>query len=327
MSTFLAKYRYALPNLVTASFLLIAFVFGFFFLEETLDSRRYQGDPGTRFRQFLNRTSHVCKFLRPTSRICDSSIEEDPLLGEHQSSSTLSALVPPAIDGEAKPPPPRFADILTKQIILNILVYCGLSMHTISFDHIFPLLCSTNIQDGGLGMNSTQISAALSANGVMAMVLQITVYPWGHNKWGDLFCLRMALGMYAVLYFVLFGMTNLITVCSLSTSTTTQDGWIRGFLAHLGRYLARSSRKDISGVFRIPNLCDLAHTKLPISCPPRNNQWHKLCALVTVSRDWVNHCWTNVHPQSRSIETMDCMEILFGFVYHHRVDWWMVVVG
>ena len=122
-------------------------------------------------------------------------------------SSSFSALVRPTFPREPdQPPPPRFNDILTKQVIVNMVVYAGLALHTISFDQLFPLLCSTKVEDGGLGMTPGQIGAALSVAGVMAMVLQITVFPWGHNRWGGLRCLRVVLGMYAALYFVfLFG--------------------------------------------------------------------------------------------------------------------------
>ena len=117
-------------------------------------------------------------------------------------SSSLSALARPVIPDANQPPPPRFSDILTKQVVTNMLVYSGLALHNISFDQLFPLLCSTKVQDGGMGMTPSQIGAALSVAGVMAMVLQITLFPWGHNKFGGLFCLRVVLGIYAILYFV-----------------------------------------------------------------------------------------------------------------------------
>lgn len=117
-------------------------------------------------------------------------------------SSSLSALIRPVIPDANQPSPPRFTDIFTKQVVINMVVYSGLALQTISFDQLFPLLCSTKVQDGGMGMTPAQIGVALSVSGVMAMVLQITLFPWGHNKFGGLFCLRVVLGMYAVLYFV-----------------------------------------------------------------------------------------------------------------------------
>ena len=118
-------------------------------------------------------------------------------------SSSFSALVQPVIPDANQPPPPRFSDIFTKQVVTNMFVYSGLALHTISFDQLFPLLCSTKVQDGGMGMTPGQIGAALSVAGIMAMILQITLFPWGHNKFGGLFCLRVVLGIYAILYFVL----------------------------------------------------------------------------------------------------------------------------
>jgi hypothetical protein len=117
-------------------------------------------------------------------------------------SSSFSALVHPVIPDVNQPPPPRFSDIFTKQVVTNMFVYSGLALHNISFDQLFPLLCSTKVQDGGMGMTPGQIGAALSVAGIMSMILQITLFPWGHNKFGALFCLRVVLGIYAILYFV-----------------------------------------------------------------------------------------------------------------------------
>lgn len=93
-------------------------------------------------------------------------------------------------------------DIFTKQVVLNMVVYSGLALHNISFDQLFPLLCSTKIEDGGMEMTPGQIGAALSSAGILAMVLQMTLFPWGHNKFGALACLRTVLAIYVVLYFV-----------------------------------------------------------------------------------------------------------------------------
>jgi hypothetical protein len=118
-------------------------------------------------------------------------------------SSSFTALVRPNLTDTTVLPPPRFKDIFTKQVVLNMVVYAGLALHNISFDQLFPLLCSTKIADGGMGMTPGQIGVALSASGVLAMVLQITLFPWAHNKFGALRCIRTVLAMYVGLYFVL----------------------------------------------------------------------------------------------------------------------------
>lgn len=75
-------------------------------------------------------------------------------------------------------------------------------LQSVSFDQVFPLLCSTRVKDGGMGMTAGQIGAAVGVAGFVAIVLQITMFPWSHNKFGGIFCLRVILAMFPVLYFV-----------------------------------------------------------------------------------------------------------------------------
>lgn len=235
-----------MPNLVTASLLLISSFFGFLFIKETLDSKKDEIDLGIRFRRVIHRIfktmfricagkKKIWKARRRTNSLRSEVSEfssddegivsrphprresEEPLLLSptqpqtgrpsayyryRRRSSSFSALVRPELRDANQPSPPRFSDIFTKQVVINVLVYCGLALHTISFDQLFPLLCSTKVRDGGMGMTPGQIGVALSITGVIAMVLQITLFPWGHNKFGGLLCLRVVLGMYTILYFV-----------------------------------------------------------------------------------------------------------------------------
>lgn len=132
-------------------------------------------------------------------------------------SSNLSAFMRRPVYDINRPPPPRFRDIFTEQVVLNMIVYSGLALHSISFDQLFPLLCSTRVEDGGLAMTPGQIGMALSVSGVLAMVLQITLFPWGHGNWGSLACLRVSLALYPLNYFVYPHYTPPNSVYSLST--------------------------------------------------------------------------------------------------------------
>ena len=243
-STFLAKFPYALPNLAIASLLLVISISALLFMNETLDSKKNEIDLGVKFRRFMHRMFkaifHICSPKRSSSRgrrrtnfraseISEfSSDDEEELSRGHRRhdieepmllssatwrtrSNSFSGPLMPAIPNVKQPPTPRFRDIFTKQVIINMLVFSGLALHTFSFDQLFPLLCSTKIQDGGMDMTPGQIGMALSAAGVMAMILQFTLFPWGHNKFGGLFCLRTVLGMYSILYFVLPSCGKLLT--------------------------------------------------------------------------------------------------------------------
>jgi hypothetical protein len=81
-------------------------------------------------------------------------------------------------------------------------VFAGINVQNNIFLQLFPLLCATKIEDGGLGMSPWQIGVALSIAGVMAVLFQMTVFPWCYNRLGGRFCLRLVLGIYPILYFV-----------------------------------------------------------------------------------------------------------------------------
>ena len=256
-SAFLAKYPYALPNLVTALLLFLSAFFGFLFMKETLDSKTDEEDLGIRFRRFsarIARSIFIFLFYRhrkpkwsgprvranswdseasefssdeegDVRRFLQRRTSQEPLLWSptthsrprrpstyhryRRRSSSFSAIARPNLTNTTKPPRQRFMDIFTKQVVLNMVVYSGLALHNISFDQLFPLLCSTKIEDGGMEMTPGQIGAALSSAGILAMILQMTLFPWGHNKFGALFCLRIVLVMYAILYAVRYLQPNL----------------------------------------------------------------------------------------------------------------------
>lgn len=163
-----------------------------------------------------------------------------------------------------QPPAPKFSDILTKQVMLNMVVYAGLALHTISMDQLFPLLCSTKVQDGGLGMTPKQIGAALSVSGVMAMVLQVTIFPWGHNKFGGLRCLRVVLGMYAILYFVfsIYGISNEQCIPYLHNLLRSPDTFDNSPLIWSG-IIGVLAIKVLAGVFAFPSCAILITQSSP----------------------------------------------------------------
>lgn len=249
-SVFLAKFPYALPNIAVASLLLIVSIFAFLFMKET-HSKNNVRDIGIRLREFIfhkiklifriwfrkKSGSRARRWTNvPASEVIELSSDHEETLYSthyqnenrepeslspatqhtsrpnyqyHQRVNSVSAIVPNA----TKSPRIPFRDIFTKQVILNMFVFSGLALHTFTFDQLFSLLCATEIQDGGMGMSPRQIGVALSLAGVMAMVLQFTLFPWGHKKFGGVFCLRIVLGMYSILYFVPSSRRELLTQC------------------------------------------------------------------------------------------------------------------
>jgi hypothetical protein len=225
------RYPYALPNLVTASLLLLSCIFGFLFLAETHDAKKGKLDCGMRIRQLVghlfrrqsHRHSTKSKEHEHLFEIGRTSDEESLSSGEHadsvllspssqwsgrsanirrRSSDSTSIAIKSSANGPQPSPRPRFRDAFTKQVLLNMFMFAGVSVQNNTFGQLFPLLCSTKTEDGGLGMTPGQIGAALSAAGIMAVLFQVTIFPWGYNKWGGIFCLRVILAIYPLLYFV-----------------------------------------------------------------------------------------------------------------------------
>lgn len=231
-SRFFTRFPYALPNLVIASFLLACCFLGFLSIRETLDSKRNERDIGIRFRLFTHRLFHriISRERFPDRRTHGFSLPSEAseadtqpflesLYGQRREEAILLSPMPirrshpghpyrrlsnsfPPADRADGSQDPRFGDIFTQQIILNIAVYSGLMLQSVSFDQVFPLLCSTNVEDGGMGMTAGQIGMAICVAGVVAMVLQVTIFPWGHNKFGRIVCFRVVLAIFPMLYFV-----------------------------------------------------------------------------------------------------------------------------
>lgn len=232
-SQFFTRFPYALPNLFIASIILFSCLLAFLFVNETLHSNKHEADLGTRLRLLIRRKFQHCIRIFSREKVFNSRIrgssgyselaefssdenqsfsEEGHELGNEETRPASSTDPGPSASYQSSflaivrrngsQRPSQFKDIFTQQIVLNMIVYSGLMLQTVSFDQVFPLLCSTRVEDGGMGMTAGQISAAIAVAGVIALVLQIIIFPWGHNKFGGLFCLRVVLGMFPTLYIV-----------------------------------------------------------------------------------------------------------------------------
>ncbi|ORY77019.1 major facilitator superfamily domain-containing protein, partial [Protomyces lactucae-debilis] len=213
------RYRYALPNLVTASLLSVSVTLGWLLIEETLITKRGKKDAGLRTKMWISRYCCCCCDTRRRKthyRLPSANALDDDALhglmharpstsGSHdlEAADAREALESPTKSeshtSENQPPPP-LRQLFTRQVTLNILAYSTLSMHTTSFDQIFPMFLATGTSDGGLGMTPQRIGAALSLIGVCSMVLQILVFPPIQRRLGSAWCLRISAGFYALVY-------------------------------------------------------------------------------------------------------------------------------
>jgi hypothetical protein len=225
-SQFFARYAYVLPNLITAVMLLFSSIFGILFLKETHDRLKYEPSMGQKtmrffrqfFRQFFSqikgKVSHISrKSSKPNLTSSDASYNLLPVnASENLDEETeLESLDPSPTQKQVQNVRPSLKDTFTRQIIINMMVWAGFSLQNNTFGQLFPVLCSTKVSESGLGMKPGQIGVALSIAGIMAVVFQMTIFPWTYNRLGGLACLRIVLGLYPILLFVshLFEVANL----------------------------------------------------------------------------------------------------------------------
>jgi MFS family permease len=219
LTKFFTRFKYALPNLVTATLLCCSCFLGWLMIEETLVTKRGKKDAGLRTKAFLSR--HCCCCCNTSRRKMHyrlpsaNAIDDDAmhaLMHERPSTSGSAdadaSAAREALDSPVKlptpmrsaDPPPPLRQLFTRQVTLNILAYSTLSMHTTSFDQIFPMFLATSIKDGGLGLTPQRIGAALSLIGICSMILQILVFPPIQRRLGSAWCLRISAGFYCLVY-------------------------------------------------------------------------------------------------------------------------------
>ncbi len=68
---------------------------------------------------------------------------------------------------------PSFREITNKNVLNVVITYCFLSFNSTSFEVLMPLMYSTSISIGGLGLNPYQIGWIMFAWGTVNAVLQI----------------------------------------------------------------------------------------------------------------------------------------------------------
>ena len=229
-SAFFKAYPFALPNLVGAIFFLVGLSIGTLFLRETLEIKKDRRDYGLLLGEIL---------LRPFTQRKEGrskwSLEQDqsaPLLKHNHDSGVASH---PKENRTAVPvsTPPTYREVFSRQSSLNLLSYSLLVLHCLAYDQLLPVFMhypqqidrSTNPDvrlpfkfTGGFGLNSDRIGLLFTADGVVAVFIQIFVAPPLVRYYGVLPCLKVFTAILPVAY-IITPFTAL-----LPTSTTQQVG-------------------------------------------------------------------------------------------------------
>ncbi|KAF1916566.1 major facilitator superfamily domain-containing protein [Ampelomyces quisqualis] len=210
---FLERFPYILPNVVAAAFFSIGIVVGWLFLQETLETKKGYQDLG------LRTGVKLTKFFRTTVRTVkgEASVqdEHEPLLGQQKATIGEAEQGQRVAPETVKHSKPRIRDVLTHQTILNLLVYALLAFYTLAYDQLLPVFMhhAPQLQDdpniklplkfaGGFGIDSQRIGIIFTFFAVSSTMWQFLLFPPIARRFGVLRCLRVALLIFPVVYFV-----------------------------------------------------------------------------------------------------------------------------
>jgi hypothetical protein len=215
----MTKWPYALPNLMSACFLLISALGVLCFLEETSELCKYRSDPCLRIGQWIKR--HIFRRNVPIVHGYSAVPRDDYASLEMQMTPT-SARRPTVTQDETTAKSKRvlpFKKIWTRNLINTMLAHGLLAMHLGTFNSLWYIFLSApryNPADphppgfrphglhftGGLALPPPQIGLALAILGVIGITLQLLLYPSLSQRLGAALSYRIFLALFPLTYFL-----------------------------------------------------------------------------------------------------------------------------
>tara|TARA_R110002003_G_scaffold3_30_gene215 strand:- start:24580 stop:25737 length:1158 start_codon:yes stop_codon:yes gene_type:complete len=205
---------YALPNLMSAIFLLYSALAVLLFLEETSELCKDKPDRGLRIGRWVRR--HM--FRQNTTESGYSALAASE---EAASSFELQPTPTSAISDKPKRPPRQvlpFRRIFTRNLITTLCAHGLLAMHVGGFNSLWFIYLSTPRYNpahphppgftphglvhftGGLALPPARIGLALAILGVIGIALQLFVYPNLSHRLGTARSYRIFLALFPLTY-------------------------------------------------------------------------------------------------------------------------------
>ncbi|EFP83316.1 uncharacterized protein PGTG_09269 [Puccinia graminis f. sp. tritici CRL 75-36-700-3] len=175
-SAFLIEYPYFLPCLGGGLLNFAAIIIGYFYMEETLETKRKR--PGV------------------TSSVNDCRADYGTITNNADAMEPTDVMMSPVALTFAKPPSIRS---LCTQPLLMVLLSLGI-MHfqNTAWQAIVPLYGYTKIENGGLGLGLDDIGFMLSTSGFGMIVVQLWVFPALQRRLGALRVFQLTLILFTI---------------------------------------------------------------------------------------------------------------------------------
>jgi len=219
----LQRFPYALPNIINAIFFAVSITVGVLFLQETLETLQGRRDYGLLLGENFSKLVMGC--LRKTlegvglrRNAGQSDGEYEPLLKTSKDNEDSLSIEP----REPPPAPPSYREVLTKQSILNLVVYTLLAMHTMAYDQLLPVYMQyPSVRSGnpavtppftdrnplkfagGFTLDHFRIGLISTCYGVCGMLIQFFIFPPVARRLGILYCLKWCVCVFPIAYFIM----------------------------------------------------------------------------------------------------------------------------
>ncbi|KAF2181058.1 MFS general substrate transporter [Zopfia rhizophila CBS 207.26] len=243
----MTKWPYALPNIISATFLFISACGVVFFLEETSDISKHKPDPGLRigrwirryiFRQRMAADGYIALPAGESGRNVRTDLEL-------QVTPTSAHPETPSLDKPVVRKKLPFRCIWTGNLIITLASHGLLAMHVGTFNSLWFIYLSAprwNPKEphppnykphgliyftGGLGLPPPRIGLALAILGAIGITLQLFLYPRLSHRLGTARSYRLFPLFFPITY-------TLAPFLSLIPSTTTPPAGVSGILVWIG---------------------------------------------------------------------------------------------
>lgn len=210
-NTFLTKFPFSPPNLLSAILFLVGIVTGVLFLRESLETKKHNRDYGRIVGSMLMRS--CSKRRQGKAKWPSNDDEADPFLAHNDNSTSEMGSPIDRIKRSIPYKPVGYREVFSRQSNINLACYTLLAMHSVAFDQLLPIFMHHPVQSthdpsvhlpfkfaGGFGIDSSRIGLLFTVYGVNGMLVQFLAFPPLARKYGVLNCLKFCSFVFPLVY-------------------------------------------------------------------------------------------------------------------------------